>query len=735
MARAGSLLRNLGIIAHIDAGNLNNLGKTSTTERMLYYVGYTDRIGNVDSGTTVTDYLQTERNRGITITAACVPLAWREHRLNLIDTPGHVDFTIEVERSLRVLDGAVAVLDGVAGVQAQTTTVWAQANRHRIPRIAFINKMDRPGASLPKTLESMRSKLLDWGEHMLCQLPLFDRSAESSISNAEPNLTTSNASGGKLAAIIDLVTMEKVTFNAVATGRIVTRAHLQTTDSYYADALTARETLIEKLVVGDPLVEDIYLECDLDAAAFPASALIDSLRRATINGIAVPVLVGSALRNLGIQPLLDAIIDYLPEPSSTVATIDGIDTDVQVDDPKLIAYAFKVIYDLHRGPVVFVRVYSGTLDRRSALCVATSGPRVKESVGRLLELYAGDYQEINEITSGGIGAIVGLKHVKTGDTLVEMGDSRVISCQSIQIPAPVFVRSCDPVSSSDEKSLDVALANLMREDPSLSVQHDAETGQRLLYGMGELHLEIAGERLLETYRVKCKLGKVAISYHETITEPAFHALEYDTNFLGKHLQCTVSIQVSVADPQLAGSGITITMPESEECGHGKGIKLDISEIHQAAHDGISGSLSNGPLLGFPITHLNVAVLSIQSVSTETFSIPAIRAATRQCLSECLAGKTRLLEPVMSLVVKVPNEHVGAVNRDMGGQRRGQVLGVESSGPNTLIACRAPLKELVGYASKLRSMTAGTGEWTMEIDGYQLVPPTLQDSVIADIRGY
>eukprot|EP00842_Homolaphlyctis_polyrhiza_P006082 jgi/Hompol1/6475/HPOL_002666-RA len=651
-------IRNIGIIAHIDAG------KTTTTERMLYYVGYTKRIGNVDDGSTVTDYLKTERERGITIQSACIPLAWKAHRINLIDTPGHVDFTIEVERSLRVLDGAVCVLDGVAGVEAQTETVWKQANRYKIPRIAFVNKMDRAGASFSHTFAAIARRLGGWGRPIACQLPIF--------LDDKGNWTTSSLGGGRFEGVVDLITMDRLDWSSdTQSGSVVTRSPLlsqtqansDTTNaidpwqSVRADAIEHRRALIETLSELDDEIVEVFLNCDADHMRVSAQDLRAACRRATIAGRAVPVFCGAAFKNIGVQPLLDAVVDYLPSPIDMPPTIanlpDGTQTKVAITDPNLSALAFKIVHDSSRGLLVYVRVYSGTLESRSVLQIAGSATgasrdrkAVKERATKLVELYADDYEEVPTIAAGNIGAIVGLKQVKTGDTLISATDKRAIQLHSIVIQPPVFVRSCTATSVADEKLLANALENLMREDPSLTLTYNEETGQTLLGGMGELHLEIAGERLLEVYKVKADLGKVEISYRETVPFDGIvyaHTEHYDTELFGKRYRCDLELEIQSSrsmendtdDPiddnhddgtsGVAKSGASSTstsdfardrLSDTTQVHSKIAFKMvtisdetrqitdfaPLAEYSDAIDAGIRGALSRGPVLGFPVAN-------------------------------------------------------------------------------------------------------------------------------------
>jgi elongation factor G len=725
-------IRNIGIIAHIDAG------KTTTTERMLYYVGYTNKIGNVDQGSTVTDYLKVERERGITIQSACIPLAWRNHRINLIDTPGHVDFTIEVERSLRVLDGAVTVLDGVAGVEAQTETVWRQSNTYKIPRIIYINKLDREGVSFHNTISTIEKRLKGWGVPVICQLPVF---RENDI------YSTKDAHGGIFHSIIDLINMEQLDWSKDATGSVITRSEI---DSALLEiAKNKRIELIEKLGDLDEYIIEKFMEADGDHSKITSRDIKEALRKTTCNGTAVPVFCGASFKNIGVQPVLDAVIDFLPsplevpEPSALVGKRDFI--PIKRNDSKLCALAFKVIYDEKRGPLVFVRVYSGMLESRSTIKISkiycTNMP--KERATKLMEVYADDYEEIPFIQTGNIGIIVGLKNVKTGDTLVSSDDNRNMELHKINIPPPVFVRSCNINSVSEEKKFQNAIENLLLEDPSLHLTKNHETGQILLSGMGELHLEIAGERLKDVYSVETRLGKVEIAYRETIKNnmrPTKYS--YDREFFRKPSKC--DMEISIERDNSIDVEIDCNIQASQIYrGEQPDIQMDLksnystlADIQSALSEGISNSLLMGPKLGYPVSKIRVKCEKLYLYDPTVSTHTAIRAAAYSCTQHFLKNAdTELLQPVMSLKIRILSEHVGAITRDITGTRKGIVCGIDSEDDRTIITCMAPISELVGYASSLRGMTQGTGEVVMELNGYEVVNQMEENKILQQIRGY
>ncbi|KAJ3413175.1 Ribosome-releasing factor 2, mitochondrial [Chytridiales sp. JEL 0842] len=714
---------------------------------MLYYAGYTQRIGDVDSGSTVTDYLPAERERGITITSACIPLLWKHHRLNLIDTPGHVDFTIEVERSVRVLDGTVVILDGVAGVEAQTETVWKQANRNKIPRIAFVNKMDREGAGLMKCVNSMERRLKGWGSPLVVQWPV--------VLDGTSRVNGPGSGGPGFEGVVDLLEMQILDWKTNETGSIVRKVDFTTKptegsnpelERLWNDAVNARTTLVETMSSLDDAVVEAFLEKDGDHMAVEASILKASLRRLTLSGKAIPVLCGAAFRNAGVQPVLDAVIDYLPSPRERphpVGTLpDGKKVDIDIDDKKLCALAFKVIHDPKRGALVFVRVYSGAIDNRMALYNSTLN--VRERAGKLLQMYADDYEEIPRITAGNIACIVGLNETKTGDTLLSMTDvptKKQISTtatvlDTIPIPPPVFVRSVEPITSADDRKLSSALASLIREDPSLVVTIDPESGQTLLGGMGELHLEIASERLQDTHKCAAKMGKVTISYRETV-DPNAGILEgsylYDKEIFGRRVKVEVGLRVCAkvdpretedglvdaskgvemneivvdVDPALVFPVAAATSAPTTNSSNGHGVSKTkttsrqvqspsgypkYNEILQALHDGLQTSLNRGPILGVPLANVHITCTSLKLFAPDLTTLGAIRAATSRCVFNILSppsssssfskkpfGPTRLLEPVMNLTITLPEKHLGTVTKDLtGSTRRGQILSLSTS---------------------------------------------------------
>ena len=666
-------------------------------------------------------------------------MLWNNHRINLIDTPGHVDFTIEVERSLRVLDGAICLLDGVAGVEAQTETVWNQSNRHRIPRIIFVNKLDRQGADFTKSIETVKDRLIGWGFPLLVQLPVF-----AVNQNGLDTYSVKDTGSGVFLGVLDLVEMTLLKFNQHSSGSVITRTQIDTHHSLYQDMSVSRMEMVEQLSNLDDEIVDIFLSNESHLDIKPHHLTV-SIRKLTHSGLVVPVLCGASFRNIGVQPLLDAVCAYLPSPDlspSSVAILDGNRFLVRHGDEKLVALAFKVVFDSKRGPLVFVRIYSGELSLKDMIRVSSrpNSTEIKpmqidrgERATRLLELYADDYEEISTISVGNIGAIVGLKNFKTGDTIVKSNDLRNLICQPVEIPPPVFMRSIEVTTLSQEKRLHEALSNLQREDPSLTVHTNEETGQLLLGGMGELHLEISGERLIDTHKIACKLGKVEIAYRETVQSDFSESynLAHEQFIFDKKTHSGVEIGIKSLNE--GDSVIDIVLDEEIIVRIMKDYN-SVDEVYEALRTGIQGALSRGPLVGLPVSHVKVTVLSIKLFGPELSTLHSIRTAARFCVINLLSRSSVLLEPIMGLVIIVPQKYVGNVTRDMVGTRRGQVLGLNTN-VKVEITCKAPLVSLIGYASELRSMTGGTGEWNMSLTGYERIPTSKQAEILKGIRGY
>lgn len=755
---------------------------------MLFYAGVTKRIGDIDDGDTVMDYLQAERERGITINSAAITFAWANHRINLIDTPGHVDFTMEVERAVRVLDGAVTILDGVAGVEAQTETVWKQASRYNIPRIAFVNKLDRTGGAFGRTVQEVWKKLQS--RPLVVQIPWYHDD------NAD---LPQNASGGRLKAIVDLVEMNLLTWED-RDGMQLTRTALTPADdkTYYEEAVRGRTALVETLAELDEEIVDVFFEqADGDHMQVPAQAIKDALRRVTLANKAVPVLCGAAFKNIGVQPLLDAVIDYLPSPldrPAAIATINNNKTQLipLKESANLCALAFKVTHDPRRGPLVYVKVYSGKLNHRMTLFNTTT--KAKERVNKLLQMYAKDVEEIPMVQAGNIGVIVGLKGTRTGDTLVQSNDSKAIKANlqldNIDIPSPAFFSAIEPHSVSDEQAVEDALVHLTREDPSLKVWTDEESGQRLISGMGELHLEIVKDRLINDFKCKTDMGKMRISYRETCQGSGAAKAEYDKELMGKRARAKCKVELMALDQDSAddsdehwtmdtGNRLCIQLDGSsfgDDNGNdhhhhnrsapSSGSTLTKEDIYQAAHTGLLSGLARGAVLGFPLTKLQVKVTDMELFGPDT-TTGAISACVAQGVQDAIQQASPcLLEPMMQVYTEVNEHHIGTVVSDLSGTRRGHVLGMESDAstdnsavedgatqiyappdsvmvqgdvagyvPKHVIKAEVPLSSMLGYSSALRSLTGGSGSFSMRVIGYGEMSKDRERVVVNEMQGW
>jgi elongation factor G len=697
-------IRDIGIMAHIDAG------KTTTTERILFYTGITHRMGEVHDGAAVMDYMPQEQERGITITAAATTCFWDEHRINIIDTPGHVDFTVEVERSLRVLDGAVAVFDAVSGVEPQSETVWRQADRYGVPRIAFVNKLDRVGATLERTVDMLRERL---GAHpLVLQLPIgFE---------------------GDFEGIVDLLGMRAVRFGGELGERVEATALAESDPGLVEAATEARAALIEGLAEVDDEIMSLYLgEAGID---IPLEVLRAGIRRATIHLRAVPVLCGSSLRNKGVQPLLDAILAYLPSPLD----MPPVEAEAEKDgatvvrrptatDPFL-GLAFKVLFDPHRGPLVFFRVYSGKLRLKDALWNVTRGR--KEKVQRLLQVHANKTTEVDEVFVGGIVAAVGLKFTATGDTLVLADDPERVVLKGMQVPEAVIFRSIEPKTAAEQKDLDEALARFQREDPSFTVRHDADSGQTLICGQGELHLEVLIDRLLREHRLAPHVGKPQVAYRETLGRSVRKVLEYARDIGGKRQYAKVVLELQ---PRPRGEGSTF---ENRLAPTPEGKPALPAAFVAAVEEGVTDAATRGPLLGYPVVDVET-VLTEAAMSETDSSESSFRAAASMGFMEALEeAAPALLEPIMAVEVVGPEDFTGSVVSDLNG-RRGRVMGMEPAPGGTAQVVRAevPLAEMVGYATALRSATQGRASYTMQFSHYAEVPRDLQATIVTKLRGY
>ena len=677
--------RNIGIIAHIDAG------KTTTTERILFYTGRTYRLGNVDDGTTVTDWMEQERERGITIASAAVTCFWGDHRINIIDTPGHIDFTAEVQRSLRVLDGGIVVLDAVNGVEPQSETVWRQADRFGVPRICFINKMDRVGADFWRCIAMIRDRLE--AVPVAIQVPI---GAESSFTGT-----------------VDLIDRVALVYRDEL-GREPERVEIP--DSLRDLVEDNREALVEKIVETDDVLLAKYLEND----GPNPEELRKGLRKATLRGRLVPVLCGAALRNRGVQPVLDAIVDYLPSPVD-VPPIEGVDPatgekvvrHADLEEP-FSALVFKIVTDPFVGRLAYMRVYSGTL--RSNSSVYNSPKSRKERIGRLLHMYANRREEVDSVSAGDIAAVGGLKFTFTGDTLCD-GDRQVV-LEAIRFPEPVIYVAIEPRTSADEAKMLDALRCLADEDPTFRFGTDENTGQTIISGMGELHLEILVERLVREFKVWARVGRPQVAYRETIT----HRVRSEGEFSAQHGAREIHARVVLeTEPLPKGEGfdfVNRALPEVIPPEFVAGIEASVRE-----------SLMGGVLAGYPIVDVRVVVVD-GTLDENRGSAEALYNAAAIAFGKCMrAARPILLEPVMELEVSMPEESTGDVIGDLNA-RRGVIEGMEPrSGGMQAVRGHVPLAEMFGYATDLRSSTQGRGSFTMEFDYYAPVPEEVSHRIL------
>ena len=670
-------------MAHIDAG------KTTTTERILFYTGVTHKLGEVHDGQAVMDWMAQEQERGITITSAATTCYWRDHRINIIDTPGHVDFTIEVERSLRVLDGVVAVFEAVAGVEPQSETVWRQADRYGVPRLAFVNKMDRVGADLFRCEKMMRERLK--ANPVLVQLPLGDEEL--------------------FKGVIDLIAMKALVYDEAGLG---TEFAVEEIPGDYRElAREYRTRLLEAVAELDEGIMEQYLA---DESVSPED-LKAALRRATVKLQAVPVLCGSAFKNKGIQPLLDAVVDYLPSPLD-VPPIQGLSPKGDVvergaaDDAPLAALAFKLVTDPFVGHLTFLRVYSGVLSSGTAVLNSTKG--IKERTGRLLKMHANKREEIGAAYAGDIVAAVGLKNTTTGDTLAD--DRQPVVLEALHIPQPVIDIAIEPKTKADQDRLGQALGKIAAEDPSFRVHTDPETGQTIISGMGELHLEIIVDRMLREFKVDAQVGKPQVAYRETVTREAGAAGRFVRQSGGRGQYSHVGLELK---PLEAGSGVVFA---NKIVGG-----VVPREFIPAVEKGVKEAAATG-LLGYPMVDLEVALVDGSYHEVDS-SERAFHIAGSLGFKEA-AKKARpiLLEPVMSLEVVAPEEFVGEVMGEVNA-RRGRITGLETRGATQIIQAMVPLATMFGYATTLRSATQGRATFTMQFDHYEPVSATLAEEIL------
>ena len=681
-------VRNIGIMAHIDAG------KTTTTERVLFYTGRIHKMGEVHEGAATMDWMVQEQERGITITSAATAAEWRGHRINIIDTPGHVDFTVEVERSLRVLDGAVAVFDAVAGVEPQSETVWRQADRYGVPRICFINKMDRMGADFHASVESIRTRL--GANPIPVQLPI----------------------GGEetFRGVVDLINLTTITYlddlGATSERGDVPAEMREEVERW-------RHVLLEAVAETDDELLARYLEGE----ELSPDDIRRGLRIGTIKTQLVPVLCGSALKNKGIQPMLDAVVDFLPSPLDLPPVeghVPGSDTPgrrVPDDDEPFAALAFKIANDPFVGNLTFFRVYSGRLKSGSYVLNATRDQR--ERVGRILQMHANHREEIEEVRAGDIAAAIGLRATTTGDTLC--AEASPIVLEAMVFPEPVISVAVEPKTKADQDKMALALQRLAAEDPTFRVRTDEETGQTVISGMGELHLEIIVDRMLREFRVDANVGRPQVAYRETVTAPAHGTGRFVRQTGGRGQYGHVELEIEPNEPgkgfEFASRIVGGSVPR---------------EYWKAVERGVSEALSGGVVAGFPVVDLKVALVdgSYHDVdsSEQAFQI----AGSMGVKDGMRKAKPALLEPIMKVDVSMPEDFMGDVMGDLTG-RRGHILGMEGRGTTQIVHALVPLASMFGYATELRSMTQGRASYSMEFDHYQQLPQGLADEVVAKAR--
>jgi elongation factor G len=682
--------RNIGIMAHIDAG------KTTTTERILYYTGRSYKIGEVDEGTATMDWMVQEQERGITITSAATTCFWRDCRINIIDTPGHVDFTMEVERSLRVLDGAIAILDAVAGVEPQTETVWRQADKYRVPRIVYVNKMDRTGADFHRSVAMIRERL--GALPVPIQIPLGTEDA--------------------FIGVIDLIEQVAIIWDEDSLGQNLRRQEIPA--DLQASVREHREKMVESLAEVDEILLEKYLGDD----KISPDEIKAVLRAGTMAMKLVPVLCGASFKNKGVQPLLDAVVDYLPSPLD-IPPMQGINPETRENEVRLAddsepfsALAFKLMNDLYVGQLIFLRVYSGTLTSGSH--VYNSTKEKKERVGRLLRMHANKREEVESIAAGDIAAAVGLRLTTTGDTLCD--GQRPIVLESMDFPEPVIAVAIEPKTKADEEQLGLSLSRLAREDPTFRVAVDPETTQTLISGMGELHLEIIVDRLLREFKVEANVGRPQVAYKETIRRRA----EAEGRFVkqtGGHGQYG-DVWLTV-EPAAPGTGLVF-----ENKIVGGSIPR---EYIPACEKGVREAMESGILAGYPMVDVKVALTDGTYHEVDSSEMAFKIAASMGFKEACRKSEPVLLEPIMRVEVVVPEDYLGAVVGDLN-SRRGRITSIDARGGSQVVRAAVPLAQMFGYATDLRSMTQGRATHTMEFARYEEVPPAIAEEIVAKVAG-
>jgi len=674
-------------MAHIDAG------KTTTTERVLYYTGSSHKMGEVHEGTTQMDWMEQEQERGITITAASTTCFWREHRINIIDTPGHVDFTIEVERSLRVLDGAVAVFCAVGGVEPQSETVWRQADKYRVPRLAFINKIDRVGADPDRCVAQIRERLK--ASPVVIQMP--------------------NALEEGFSGIVDLMTMRLVEWENDTTGAAISVGEIPA--ELRDRAAVARAEMVEAIADLDDEAAALFVE----GREIPEAVLRAALRRATVAGRAVPVLVGAAFKNKGVQPLLDAVVDYLPSPLD-IPAVRGLDADGHEverkagDDEPFSALAFKIMNDPFVGSLTYFRVYSGKISAGETVYNATKGKR--ERIGRLLQMHANKREDVKEVTCGNIAAAAGLRVTATGDTLSDAQSPVVL--ELMEFPEPVISIAIEPKTQANQDKLGLALQKLAMEDPSFRVRTDAETGQTLISGMGELHLEIIVDRLVREFKVEAYVGRPQVAYRETVSRGAAAEGKYIRQSGGRGQYGHVVLNVAPAE----GRGIVF-----EDHTVGGAVPR---EFVPAVERGVRESLARGVMAGYPVIDVEVKLTGGSYHEVDSSEMAFQIAGSMGAQAAAREATPVLLEPVMNVEVLTPDDFMGEVMGNLAA-RRGRVSGMEARGSAQAIAAEVPLATMFGYSTDVRSMTQGRATYTMQFSRYAPVPTHVREAVVERMR--
>lgn len=683
-----SNVRNIGIVAHIDAG------KTTTTERILFYTGKIHQHGDVHDGNTTTDFMIQERERGITIQSAAISCEWKGRSINIIDTPGHVDFTMEVERSLRVLDGAVCVFCAVGGVQPQSETVWRQANRYNVPRLAFVNKMDRMGADFARVVDSIREKL----KANACPVELPIGKEDS------------------FKGVVDLIRMKGYIYDEASEGKKF--ATVDIPDEMKEEAALARAELVEKVADLDEESVEIYL----DKGDLTESELIPAIRRIVIAGKFVPVLCGTSLKDKGIQPLLDAICDFLPSPADKT-TVEATDlksgekvTRKQIDSEMLTSLIFKISTDPYVGRLFFVRVYAGILKKGAN----AYNPRTKkrERIMKIVRLFADHQIEVEELHAGDIGAVVGLKDCTTGDTLC--AEMKPCYLERIVAPQPVMFLAIEPKSSADKDKLLASIKALADEDPTCQFRENEETGQMILSGMGELHLDILIDRLKREFKCAANAGKPMVSYIETVTSPAAKTFTFDREIGGKRHAVTLTIAVS---PLERGKGVEVVLSRDF-----RNVVVD-KHLQECVEQGLNDGVATGVLARFPMTDLRVECQNAVIIDPEVSDEVAFRSAAVMGFREAAeSASAEFLQPIMKLEITTPPEFVGEILGDLN-SRQGSILDMDMNGDMQLVHARVPMAKMFGYSTTVRSLTKGRASYSMEPDMFELVPKNVHDEII------